>query len=240
MPAPYFTTNSSRLRREHSWKGMTLPEIIVAAFLMAVVISLGMQLMLPSLALFRVQNARSEAQQGAIIATHWINHALLNSIIDSVTVGTNPVSISFCAVNEADPYDTSTGKPKPAPRFTILWHDAAERKLKVREWPPGPPPPPVPPEFTDYPFGTSENPLALSAADLRTICTSSYTGYRVLARNVESFAIDDEDGNATDIISPPLRFSIVCASWAGARGEEDRQEERFSMTTQVYPRITRW
>jgi len=207
---------------------------------MAVVMSLGMQLMLPSLAMFRVQNARSEAQQGAIIATHWINHSILNSIIDSVTVGTSPVSISFCGINEADPYDTSTGKPKPEARFTILWHDAAERKLKVRQWPPAPPPPPAPPEFTDYLLGTAENPLALTAADLRTICTSSYTGYRVLARNVESFSIDDEDGSATDIISPPLRFSIVCASWAGARGQEDRQEERFSMTTQVYPRITRW
>jgi len=239
-PARYSTMSRRSIPGKRAASGLSLPEILIVMFLLGVVFSLGIQLMLPSLSLFRVQNARSEVQQSAIVATHWINYALLNSIIDSLTVGKDPVSISFCAINEEDPYDTSTGRPKPAPRFSLIWFDAGERKLKTREWPPAPPPPPEPPGLGDYPLGTSENPVALSGADLKTICDTPYSGYRVIARNVESFAIDDEDGDATDIINPPLRFTIVCASRSGARGEADKDEERFSMTMQVYPRIRRW
>jgi hypothetical protein len=221
--------------------GFTMAELMVVAFLLIVVFAMVAQLLFPSLMLFRVQNARSEVQQSAIVSVHWINHALQNTLIESITVGSNPTSISFLEVNEADPYDTTLGRPKTLPRFVILWHDQDEKKIKAREWPPGPPPPPTSPSPDDYPFATSFVPLCLKPEDLRVISLATTHGYRVIAKNVESFIIaDNVNDPASGSLYPPLRFSIVCASFSRARGGREAQEERFSMTTQVYPRTTRW
>lgn len=215
---------------------------MTVAFLIGIVFFLIAQLMIPSVMLFRIQNARSDVQQGGLIFTNWINKAIQNSMIDTFTVAEKPVSISFIEMNETDPYNSTTGDPKLMERFTILWFDEAERKIKYRYWPPAPPPPPLPLEPSLYPFATSEKPLSLSPADLKTICTTPYDRVTILTKNVEYFKIDDDSGNATDVIHPPLRFTIICSAQSGTRRNlnEKEKEEKFCITTQVYPRTNRW
>lgn len=238
----YSKKRPDRSRLYYKISGFTVPEVLTVAFLIGIVFFLVAQLMVPSVMLFRIQSARSDVQQGGLIFVSWINKAISNSMLDTVTVNTKPVSISFIEMNETDPYDTASGKPKLMNRFTILWFDEKERKVKYRYWPPAPPPPPSAPVPATYPFATSEDPLALNSQDLTAICNTYYSQTKILAKNVEYLKIDDDDGDATTVIHPPLRFTIVCSAQSGTRRNinQNEKEEKFCITTQVYPRTNRW
>jgi len=226
-------------RAQRGRKAFTIPELLVVFFLFLIVLAMMMQLFVPSLALFRIQNARSEVQQAPLVCTRWLQAHLANSMLDTLTVLYSPAAISFVAINEADPYDASTGSPKLEKRFVVLWHDKSAGMIKYREWPPVPPRSPGSVDPAGYQFDFSRKPLSLTAQDLGTIINEAGTDYHVLARNVEKFTVDDADGDATAIINPPLRFSVLCSAPSRARGT-GQEDEKSAMSMQVTPRTLRW
>lgn len=224
--------------------GFTLAEILVVAFLGAIVLFLLGQLLVPSAILFRMQTAKADVHQGALVFTYWVDRHLSNSALETVTivpwpkpvdplVASSP-AISFREISESDPYDGVTGVAKMLPEFRILWFDEPNHRVVIKRWPPDPP-------TLTFDFTTPGAIPCLSPEDLAQICNGENGSERVLVKNVESLVITDDDGDLTQL-TPPLRLTITCAETGRDQRavQDEKATERFTMTARVTPRNVRW
>ncbi|MCA9780667.1 MAG: prepilin-type N-terminal cleavage/methylation domain-containing protein, partial [Candidatus Eremiobacteraeota bacterium] len=70
--------------RKH--KGLTLIEVLVAAALSGVLLTILVKILVPGLQIWRQTQAVSELEQNAMIARAKISDALINSTAESITV----------------------------------------------------------------------------------------------------------------------------------------------------------
>lgn len=213
-------------------RGFTLAEMMVVIFLLLIVGSMVAQVMVPSLIMFRLGTSRSDVQQGPMIFSHFMQRMLMNAPVESVAIGTSPTAIAWLDVREEAPYDISTGDPRTADAFSIVWFDRAAGRVWAKRWPP------APPSLGGYDLSApSRVPPVLSAADLRQICGTRNGTERVLVKDVSDLAVTDDAGLTEGLLVLPLRLSITCSQRSGAR---DEKPESFTLTTRVSPRSTRW
>ncbi|MEW6277036.1 MAG: prepilin-type N-terminal cleavage/methylation domain-containing protein [Candidatus Eremiobacterota bacterium] len=212
-------------------RAFTLVEMLTVAALIGVVLYLVGQLLVPSALLFKVGWASSEVQQTATAFSHRVHRQLLNTQLETVTIGPNRDSIAFMEEDPSNPFDPSTGAPRVTDHFTVYYYDATARTVVSRRWPP------APPTLTGYDF-TLSKPPRLTLADLQAVCTERGSSDRVVARNVESLVFTDEDDDPVAYLNPPLSFSIRCVREASGAGTSRRAD--YTLTTRVQPRSVRW
>lgn len=212
--------------------GFTLIEILVVCFLSVIVLLLMMQLMLPSVLLFKTESSRSEAQQNVLILVHRLESQLNNSQLASVTILPDYGAISFQQLVEADPFASDTGKPRQQDSFTIYFYDSTAQTVYHKRWPPGPP------NFgSTYDFSDATKPQRLTQAHLEQICLTRTGDERVVGRHISTWEVDDDD-NSPFNLNPPLRLTLTCSVEASGQGR-DRFEE-FTMTSRITPRNVVW
>lgn len=236
-----FPAVHSRLPRPRTRCGLTLAEMLTVAFLMAVVFSLVAQVLVPSLYLFKIQSARSDVQQGSLLVAHYVQKAMNNATVESLTFTTNPTAASWQEVREGDPYDPARLTPRFQSCFYILWHEAPTGRVWIKTWPPAPPDPSV---FTpSYDFASSaREPLCLRPEDLRMLCGIRGPGDRVLARDVVSIQFLDASG-APPVhgrFMLPFRLDVACETKSSRPNAREDQTERFDLSLQLSPRCSRW
>jgi hypothetical protein len=213
-----------------SRRGFTLSEILVVAFLSVVVLGLMIQLLVPSIMLFRVESAATEAQQAAFIVVGRVSKALMNTQLNTVTLlydvtADNPVAVSYQEVAPADPISTE-GRPKFLPRFSLYYWNRPTGRIVYEETPDSPMP--------GHDWSDPQVPQRLSLTELRAYCTVPNGEERVVARNVVSFVVTDQDGDVA-LVHPPLVIEVTCQVEAPRGG--DMKYETFVMKTQITPRI---
>lgn len=214
-------------------RGFTIAELLTAAALLVLTFCIMAQVLMPTAFLASVESARSEVQQGALIFIHTVRKGMLNAQADTVTAGTAPPAIAFVPVSDADPYDPVTASPRLSPQFTVIWFDAAQGKVFIRTWPP------EPPILSGYDFSDSKNPPALTESDLRTL--TEIGPARPLVSHVESVRIEDANGAISGTaIAYPLRLTITCATRSSKPHATDKEMERQTLSTRVYPGNVRW
>lgn len=74
------------LGRRHRLRGLTLIEVLVAAALSGILLTLLVQILIPGLQIWRQTQAVSELEQNAMISRAKISDSLLNTTADSITV----------------------------------------------------------------------------------------------------------------------------------------------------------
>lgn len=217
-------------------RAFTLPELIVALFLLGTVLALVMGLLFPSLFMFRAEAARGDAQQAAMILTTKLQRALLNTSLEWVTITTSPVAVAYREVNPEAPYDPASGAASFLPNFQIVRYDSGAQKVYQRPWPPGPPEPTASTLQQPYDF-SQVNMGKLAAADLGLICHQDYDKQRTLADHVESLIITDQD-DAPELLNPPLKIVATCSVDNFSSGR--KSTERYQLAISVTPRCQRW
>lgn len=222
--------------------GFSLAEILVVAFIGLVVMGLCMELLLPSVWMFRVESARSEAQQASLLVVNRMKNELLNSVMDSIYVGRDPVAVVFQQIAEtSQPFDTASGSAVLADRWRLYHFDRTSGRVLTRYWPPTPPGAVA--LMHNYAFATGNQPVRLLyQQDLQTIVAHRPNRTeQVMARNVDALYITDygnDADNNLDLLSPPLEISLTCSVDTSMRGSITR--ESFTATTKVIPRSTRY
>ncbi|MBI3928087.1 MAG: type II secretion system protein [Armatimonadetes bacterium] len=206
--------------------GFTLLEILVVACLSLIVLTLIAQLLFPSFALFRSQMGFSEAHQSGMTAAARWKRELLNSMLATVTVGSEPTAISLVPVKESAPFDAD-GDPQLESEFVIYYRGDRDRLLR-KTWP-------APAEAVPAGLFDGPEPPRLSPEQLRDVCTSTNGTERVLARYVEEMAMEDGDGGDVALLRPPLRLRLTCGVPVG--GEKF---ERFTVNLTACPQTLRW
>ncbi|HXE71639.1 MAG TPA: hypothetical protein VNO81_03180 [Candidatus Nitrosotenuis sp.] len=201
-------------------------------FLGAVVLFLVAQLLVPSLLLFRLEAGRNEVQQAALTFMHRLQKEMLNTDLATVSLGEEPPSLAFQEMDEADPYDVGTGRPKFSPWFVLYYYDSQQQAVVWKRWPP------EPPARGSYTFEDPTLPQALGAGYLSAVCSQSNGTERVLVRGVSSLEISDMDGDPS-ILHPPLAFTIICRVDVSGGGGEKR-EEVYTLTSRLLPRNVGW
>ncbi|MCA9795948.1 MAG: hypothetical protein KC910_29270 [Candidatus Eremiobacteraeota bacterium] len=215
-----------------SASAFTLIEILVVCFLSVIVLLLMMQLMLPSVLLFKSESSRSEAQQNVLILVHRLESQLVNSQLASVTISPDDGAIAFQQLVEADPFASDTGKPKQRDYFTIYFYDATAQTVYQKRWPPGPP------SFgPTYNFTDATKPQRLSQAHLEQICSTKTGDERVVGRHITTWEVNDDDDDPFNL-NPPLRLTLTCSVEASGQGRN--RFEEFTMTSRITPRNVVW
>lgn len=211
-------------------------------FIALVVMGLCMELLLPSVWMFRVESARSDAQQASLLLVSRLKNELLNTVMDSVYVGDAPVAVSFQpVVTSSQPFDTASGSALLADRWRIYHYDTKSRRVLARFWPPDPPATVT--LLGTYPFATSNQPVRLLyQQDLNTIVKHAPNrSEQVMARNVEALYITDygnDDDNNLNLLTPPIEISLTCSVDTSMRGAITK--ESFTASTKVIPRGVRY
>lgn len=215
-------------------RGFTLTELLVVMFLSIIVLFLVGQLVIPSLLLFNMESAATEAQQGTFILMGRLRQDLLNTEVDTVTISQDPVAISFQEVEEAIPFDSTTGLPNLENRFTVYYWNQADQVVYRRTWPPNPPD-----LGSAYDFSNPTRPLRLTPDHLRTITEQPNDRLRVIARNVSEFVVEDDDADPT-LLHPPFRVKVTCTVNNNRAGQGDAKVETATLETKIMPRNVRW
>lgn len=223
--------------------GFTLAEVLVVGFIGLVVLGLMMQLLLPSVWMFRVESARSEAQQACLLVANRLQQSLLNSSVESIYVGADPVSISFQEVAETgQPFDVVSGAPVLAPYFRVIWYDAPTRRVLMKVWPPEPPASAAMTTPFDFAAPSAKPQRILYGADQQAIINGPSNGReQVMARNVERLYLTDygnDADNDMNLLTPPLEMTIECSVDTSMQGTKTK--EVYTTTIKVVPRTVRW
>lgn len=202
----------------------TLIEILTVAFLSLIVLGLVLALMVPSFSLYRKQAASSTTYQSALVFIHRVTQGLLNTQLESVTIGDNPPAISWQKIDTERGFSVSTGEPIMDDRFVIMYYDQATRRILSEEVP-------APPSASDT------LPVRLSDSQLRDFCNNVSGDEAVVAREVTLVEFTDADEDVT-LLNPPIRVSVECTVDTSEGGAI--KEEKFAMTARVTPRSMRW
>ncbi|MBI3929706.1 MAG: hypothetical protein HY319_29470 [Armatimonadetes bacterium] len=204
-------------------RGFTIPEMLVVCFLAIIVLFLIVGLLFPSFSMFRTQSAASDAQQSALLFMHEMNTGLLNTLLETVTIGSDPIAISYQVVQEANSFSAADGSPLMSDTFVVVHYDSGRRMVLM--------------EDCEVPPGDESQPRRLSVAELQSVISEVSGEERVLARHVEDLKITDHDEDLA-LLNPPVRLTITCTVDISAGGAI--KEERYQMTTLVTPRSVRY
>lgn len=213
-------------------RGFTIAELLVVGFLSGVVLFLIAQLLIPSLLLFRLESARTEVQQSTLLLVQRLQRQLMNAAVESVTLVSDPPAIAFQEVPEQDSFDVSTGRPRMSNHYVVYWYDARTRRVLSKQWPP------APPDIPDYDFSEPFEPRPLKEGHVKALLLQTNGTERVVAREVESLILTDDDGDA-DLLHPPLVVTVTCTADASGGGGPERKET-YTMTTRILCRNGRW
>lgn len=193
----------TKRRQRASWHvhsknyGVTLVELLVAMGLLALIMVLLIQIMIPGLRIWKHARAVADIEQQAMIAEDRIARALLTSVAGSIQSISSPSSPSLHAISmlshggtSEDPgYDSTTGNPEwsqveifyvrpPGTLYQTFWDGSGGAALP-------------------YSFDDDET-FALKPAELASLCGNSGNGERRLADKVtrlflEPPSSDDEE-----------------------------------------------
>lgn len=215
----------SRVSAHLSRGGFTLPEILVAASLLAILVALMVALLVPSFSLYRRQSGKSDTYRTCHLLVEKFTQGLLNSQLETVTILDDSQAISWQQGQPDPPFSATSGQTLMSNRFHALhWDMVAGRVI-----------------MEDFELSSAESssvlPTRLEPAQLAGLRTSISPTERVVALNVTQFAINDNDDNL-ELLHPPLRLSITCT--VSTRGTATNDEENFSMEASVTPRSRRW
>lgn len=110
-------------------RGLTLVEVLIAAGLAGLLLTILVQLLVPGLRIWRHTQAMSEIEQNAMIAEARIELALLNTTPESITVIDRPDRQAFsCMDNEGD-----EDEPGYDQNADIVWHSMVMFSLNPGE-----------------------------------------------------------------------------------------------------------
>jgi len=123
-------------RRSAERRGLTLLEQLVATSLLTLLMTLCWQVVKPNLDVWKVNAARADLEQTAVVLQHRIARELRQSSRDSITTLSSPPAISFLSFDDASSsaYDSSTGKPTWR-KFVIYYVDTDNRIMYRKEYP---------------------------------------------------------------------------------------------------------
>jgi len=149
---------------------------------------------------------------------------LMNTQLETVTVAPTGHTISWQKFEEAQPFSGATGDALMSPDFLILHYQEDEERVYLKE-------------YRSSTAAPSDEPSALTQAELTSAVGANSERSWVLARNIVEFAISDKD-DTFDILEPPLSLAITCQY--DTKGTATNDFERFSLETNVTPRSARW
>ncbi|MEW6283643.1 MAG: prepilin-type N-terminal cleavage/methylation domain-containing protein [Candidatus Eremiobacterota bacterium] len=161
-------------------RGLTLPELLVGMALLGLLLTILMQLLTPSLHIWDVNRARSDADQAALVLLPRLTRELCATSRQSVTTARG--TVSFLSTGSLEPgYDPRTGKPIWR-LFVIYYLDEPGRELYRREWPLAAP---------------TSRPVRLTPGELAGLASDG----RRASRGVSGFQMTDAAGE-------PLRLQV--------------------------------
>jgi hypothetical protein len=204
--------------------GITVLELVVSFGLIGLATMMIVALFVPSMSLFRRQSGKSDSYRSCIMLVEKFRTGLMNSQIETVTIGNDKKAISWQLVDEAVPFSAATGDALMTKNFAILYYVEDEKRVyyKIYEHPD-----PLP----------SDRPSILSQTQLDTARAASSSKTYVIGRDMVEFEITDRDGDVA-ILEPPLSLSITCE--VDTKGKETNDTESFSLQSSVTPRSMRW
>ncbi len=221
-------------------RAFTLIEVMTVAFLSLIVLSMVGSLMWPSVALYRREQASSDAYQSALMVMHKLTPELLDASQDSVTLrqdptGAIPSAVSFVKVVGFSP----AGAPLYGDRVVFFYFDKARRRVVRGVWQPKT----APLAAADYALDRPDPPQ-LTPDELLTLCQADLsldmTG-RIAGREVSEFTVTGAGApaDATRQLEFPLtvrvHVEVDVHHWsANAHKASVWLEDRLS------PRNVRW
>lgn len=167
------------MRRSGARRAFTLLEQLVAMSLLTLLLTLSWQVLKPSLDVWKVNAARADLEQTAVVLQHRIVRELVQSSRDSITTISSPPAVSFLSFDDStsSAYDASSGKPTWR-KFVIYYVDTDNRIMYRKEYP-NTAKTVQTPVLTSVVLPTSD-PFKLTATQLQTICgTENGTETRV-------------------------------------------------------------
>lgn len=187
--------------------GFSLLEMVVAMALLAIVLDILYQLLVPGLRVWMNGSARAELQQSGVVATNWLAQEFTTSTGDSVVIEhlqyTDPSgqTRSCDTLSFYSPFDDSHQVQYQPPLGTLLWQkrviyymDTAKHLLCRQEQPLTP----ATTDPTNPPVPVVGSPAVFST--------------RILTRNVWSLAFDAATRTTTDnrtVPANPVHMSLL-------------------------------
>lgn len=215
-------------------RGLTLLEVLVTAALLTLVVTLGLNFLLPVMRGATRGTLRVEMQQQATMALTLLSNDLRRTSVSGLSLRSSPEPVVAAACPVSSP-DLRTGLPPPMqPDGTVVWSDffllyswsSSTGKLTRREWPPGPPLA-TPMELSIL------RARRLSPERLAEVVSVPNPTERVLATGVVSFEILPAPGGSDTLVVQPVRFRLVLER-KGNTGQE--LPERFTLIRSAYLR----
>lgn len=214
-----------RCHLQTNLRGFTLPEILVAATLMVILVALMVALLVPSFSLFRRQSGKSDTYRSCHLLVEKFTQGLMNTQLETVTILTDGQAISWQQGQATPPFSAASGQTLMVNRFHALhWASEQSRVIMENE------------EVTSL-ESSSVLPARMEPTQLASLRTALSPTERVVAHHVTSFRITDNDDNL-ELLHPPLKLSVTCT--VSTRGTATNDEEEFSMEASATPRSRRW
>ncbi|MBI3925302.1 MAG: prepilin-type N-terminal cleavage/methylation domain-containing protein [Armatimonadetes bacterium] len=152
-------------------RGFTLVEIILAAALLLVLVTLVFQALIPALHAFSRGSAESEHQQMATVAVERIREDLQRTVTAGLSVlpasgPSDPVALGVVPFRDITPEGSLVWES----RVEIHYWLPSEKKLMHKVWTPSPPPPTHRP--TSYPPGVLAQAIAETTGTERVVAVN--------------------------------------------------------------------
>ncbi len=198
-----------------SRKGFTLLEVIVGAGLMALVISLCMLLLLPTLRASARGMVHAEMEDQALLVASLLGRDLDGAVPQGVSLSTDGQTLAIMPIQDL----LDSRLLAWLPQFAVYHWDSASATVVRRVWySPGPP---------DLGLGTLDgsHPIRLSDAQMAALSGSTSLESRVLASGVTAFAITQNGPGPS--VTDPVTMSVTLQRHA-ATGRE--LPESFTLT----------
>lgn len=219
-------------------RAFSLMEMLVVLGLSFLGLVLMAELFLPSLWLYQKEQAMSEVHQSALLIRQKLEHELVNSCLETMTVAYQADGNWYLAWAEVEDYNPVTRGPSYNSKglFNLACYQAQKSLFQYGHG-----------SHTGVPPATfqASSPKAprLTEPQLLDIFLKRPGGalaypLRTLARNVEKFSFYDQNGDTNfDIFYPPLGFRLTTkAQILGSRPHVERSELECKLT----PRVRRW
>lgn len=155
-------------------KGFSLIEVVIVAALLAMLLLLGHQLLMPSLRLQRLENSLAQAQQRLVVALVQVREILQSSGAGGIYSDGRRLSCQPVAEVAPDAQCRWQNRPR------LIYHQASSRQLRCRDWTTAP----------SVGAGWDQHqPVPLQPADLVGLESDSTGRSRLLAGDISDFSV---------------------------------------------------
>ncbi len=197
--------------------GFSLIETMAATALLAIVLTIAYNILVPILHIWQRNRAQGDMEQAGLILQTRLLQDMRPSDAASLTTITSPPAFSFLSTGHASMggYDTATGRPVWQ-TYVCYCLDTENQVLYRKEWPnPTPPPLPVLPVLLP-----TDNATPLTTAQLQALATTENGTETRAAWYVSNIAVAKGSGAWIDI---DVQMSIP------ATGGDETADHQFSV-----------